>query len=91
MDNNFPYPLNTTCVTTAGNQTQTFHHCRFLSGSAASISIGSGTVVTLMSSCVESSAVNAIAGSGTLSYGGIVWTVSHGIAGTLSSTLLTVT
>lgn len=82
---------NTTCVTTAGNQNQTFHHCRFSSGSASAISVGAGTQVTLMSSCVESSAGNAIAGSGTLKYGGIVWTTSSTIAGTLTATLLTVT
>lgn len=72
--NIFTQTINTTSLTTAGNQNSTIQHCKFLSGTASSISIGSGTVVQLEFCSIENTNANAITGAGTLIHGGITFT-----------------
>lgn len=60
--------LNTSIITTAGTGNSNFHNCQFFSGTASSISIGSGTTVTMANCTITSSNTNAITGAGTLIY-----------------------
>jgi hypothetical protein len=60
---------NTVCLTTAGTGTSNFiQNCRLISGSASSVSIGSGTTCTISNSAVNSSNTNPVTGAGTLNY-----------------------
>lgn len=63
--------LNLTCVTTAGSGSNPFDFCRFKSGTASCISIGSGTTVIGSNNEFISSNSNAITGAGTFSYGSL--------------------
>ena len=63
---------NVTALThnsTAANNT--LSQCHFFSGSASSISIGSGAVLKVYSTTIQSTNTNAITGSGTLYYSGL--------------------
>lgn len=69
-------PVNTTALTTSGTGNTVAVYCRFLSGSASAISIGSGSKVQLFSCDVASSNTNVITGAGTLNYEPITLTGS---------------
>jgi hypothetical protein len=59
--------INTAAVTTAGTGATTlFVDCRFLSGSAACMSVGSGTTVALSNNSYNSTNSNPITGAGTI-------------------------
>lgn len=62
---------NLTPITTAGTGTNQISQCRFESGTAASISAGSGTTVQVTNSSVRSTNANPITGAGTVVYSGI--------------------
>ena len=60
-------PGNNTLITTVTSGTYEFKSCRFLSGTASAISIGTGTTVKLDGSTdINSSNTNVITGAGTL-------------------------
>lgn len=67
---------NTTLLTTAGTGGSSIFNARLSSGTASTISIGTGTTVVLVNSSVTSSNTNAITGLGTLDIGGVVFTGS---------------
>ncbi len=83
---------NTTCVTTAGTGSSNIVSFYLASGSASSVSIGSGTTVVITSGTVVSSNTNAITGAGTINYNGISFsstsstinTTTQSMSGTLS-------
>jgi hypothetical protein len=60
--------INTTALTTSGTGRVTVQECIFASGSASSISIGSGTTVVLSNTSIDSTNTNAVTGAGTLQY-----------------------
>jgi hypothetical protein len=76
--------INSVGVTTSGTSTLQFFQCFLNSGTASSISIGSGTTVSLINSTIISSNANAIAGTGSLAYNGIEFA---GTSSTLQNTL----
>jgi len=63
---------NLTPITTSGTGTDNFfYHCTFESGTAASISVGTGTTVEVVSPAIRSSNSNPITGAGTVVYCGV--------------------
>lgn len=70
--------INTTVLTTSGTGTTYIYNCILDSGSAAALSIGSGTTVTAASNAVYSSATNVFTGAGTVNTGGNVCVVNSG-------------
>lgn len=62
---------NTTILTTAGSGSGGFTKCNFASGSAACVSIGTGTTLDLIDCTLTSTATNIITGSGGLRYSNI--------------------
>jgi hypothetical protein len=60
--------LNATCVTLAGTGSSSFDLCRFSSGTATALTIGSGCTFTGNSSEIISSNATLISNSGTLNY-----------------------
>ncbi len=50
-----------------------FYYCGLFSGSASSVSVGSGTTVTLDSCIISSTNTNAVTGAGTLNYIGLIF------------------
>lgn len=67
-------PINTTALTTAGSSNAiSAVYTRFNSGTASSISVGTGTKLILHECCVSSSNTNAITGAGTLAYNPIAF------------------
>lgn len=58
--------LNTVSFTSAGTGSSSFHNCKFQSGTAACVSIGSGTTVTLKNCVFDSTNTNPVTGAGTL-------------------------
>lgn len=67
---------NSICITTAGTSVNTFKNSSFSSGTAASISIGAGTTVSLMNANINSSNANPLTGAGSLSYADITFSTS---------------
>jgi hypothetical protein len=65
--------INTTSLAMAGNQSSIVYNTLLSSGSAACLSVGTGTTVTMINSSANSSATNVLTGAGTLRYGGIVF------------------
>lgn len=61
--------INSTWITTAGTSGAYLEHCEFFSGTASCISVGSGTIVRLFNSILDSTNTNVITGAGTLQYG----------------------
>lgn len=62
-------PTNTTCITTAG--TSSGHQSifsRYRSGTASSVSVGSGTTVQILDCSFNSSNANVLTGAGTINY-----------------------
>lgn len=59
--------INSTCLT-AGGAASLINQCYFASGSASTISVGTGSTLTITESSVNSSNTNAITGLGTLIY-----------------------
>lgn len=70
-----PY-LDVTYLTTVGTGTSQLFNCNLFSGTAAAVSIGSGTTVQMVHCSVNSSAANILTGAGTLLYGNLVYTGS---------------
>lgn len=70
---------NTTALTTSGTGNSSLKFCIFNSGSASALSIGAGTTVTCILSEIFSSNTNAITGSGTLSYAGVIFSGSSSL------------
>jgi hypothetical protein len=62
---------NLTPITTEGTGTSTFSECRFESGTASTISVGTGTTVEVANSSVRSTNANPLTGAGTVVYSGI--------------------
>jgi len=60
---------NATAITTAGTGTSTVQHTGFLTGTASSISSGSGTLVILEHCSFTTSNTNAVTGAGQVRYG----------------------
>lgn len=67
---------NVTSITTSGTGNSTIRTSVISSGTASSISVGSGTTVTLLDSIIASTNTNAITGAGTLGYVGITFSAS---------------
>ncbi len=67
---------NTTSLAQTGTGTVGCHWCRYLSGSASSISVGSGCTLNAIEIEVSSSNTNAITGAGTLSLSNVSMTGS---------------
>ena len=65
--------VNTTNITTSGTGALSIVNCQFNSGTASSISIGTGTQVAILLSMVNSSNTNAITGAGTIIYSSITF------------------
>jgi hypothetical protein len=65
---------NSIAVTTAGTMGNYIYNSLISSGTASSVSIGSGTTMNLNGVTINSSATNAIAGLGTLVFGGLTFT-----------------
>jgi hypothetical protein len=78
--------LNTTNLTLAGTSSGSIRNSWLLSGSASSISIGSGTTLTLIDSTIGSTNTNAITGSGTLTYSNVNF---NGSSNTINTTTQT--
>lgn len=64
---------NTTVLTTSGTGSFSIYNCFISSGSASSISIGSGTSLTISDCIIISSNTNAISGAGILNLGSITF------------------
>lgn len=63
---------NITPITTAGTGSDNFfYNCIFESGTATSISAGSGTTITVINSSIRSSNSNPVSGAGTVIYSGL--------------------
>jgi hypothetical protein len=60
-------------IITSGTGTSLVNNSKILSGVASAISIGSGSTATVTNTEISSSNTNAITGTGTLNYGGIVF------------------
>lgn len=65
---------NTNVLTTAGTGVNAIQNSALYSGSASTISVGSGTTILLANSGIDSTNTNAITGSGTLNYANISFT-----------------
>ncbi len=66
--------LNIAAITTAGSSSgNAANQSTLASGSASSVSVGSGTTMNLQSSIISSSNTNAITGSGSLIYSGLIF------------------
>jgi len=78
-DNN----TNSTILTTAGTGASTIFNSMMSSGSASTISIGSGTTVDVVNCSITSSNTNVITGTGTLNVGDLVFT---GTSSTINTT-----
>lgn len=65
--------INTTALTTAGNQTNNARFSYFSSGTASAISIGTGTTINAEDSIISSTNTNAITGAGTINYSGLTF------------------
>lgn len=63
--------INTIAITLAGSSTASIERSSMYSGTASSISIGSGFTLQLYNSLVSSLNTNVITGAGTLQYGGL--------------------
>ena len=74
---------NATTLSTSGTGTTLINNSKLLSGTASTISVGSGSVVTITNSEVNSSNTNAITGTGTLNEGVIVFS---GTSSTINTT-----
>jgi hypothetical protein len=73
---------NTTCITTAGTgATNVLVNCKFVSGTASAISIGSGTTAGIYDCIINSSNASAIAGAGTVSHSGIAYINTSSVIG----------
>lgn len=77
--------INTASLTTAGTGGSNALNSYFSSGSASSISIGSGSSLTINNSQINSSNSSAISGSGSLSFGSLSFLSSSLIATTTQS------
>jgi len=77
---------NQTIFTTVGTGSCVINNCSLFSGTASTLSVGSGTIVSVADCEVSSSNTNAITGSGTLDAGIINFT---GSSSTINSTLTT--
>ena len=62
-----------TLLTTAGTVLSEIYNCFLLSGSASTISVGSGTTLNIATTAINSSNTNVITGAGTLNYGSITF------------------
>ncbi len=60
---------NTTGLTFGGTTGSACSDCKWSSGTASAISVGTGAILTIMNSIISSSNTNAITGLGTISYG----------------------
>jgi hypothetical protein len=81
---------NTIALTCNGNgAAHQIHHNVLRSNSAASVSIGASGNVILMTNIITSTASSVIAGTGSVSYGGNVYSINSGKAAGLSKTALT--
>ena len=77
---------NSTCFTTVTSGTSNLTSCFFGSGTASSISIGTGTIVTMAECDVVSTNTNAITGAGTLQYNPISFQGSSSTVNTSTQT-----
>jgi hypothetical protein len=68
--------INIVGVTTAGTNYAKIHNSRISTGTASSLSVGTGTFVDLYNTIIDSSNVDAITGAGTLNYSGVVFSNS---------------
>lgn len=64
---------NTTCMTQTGTGTIGAFCCRYFSGTASAISIGSGCTFNAVDLSISSTNTNAITGAGTLNYAGLTF------------------
>ena len=75
--------LNQTCITHGNTSADiTVRNSRLSSGSASTISIGAGASGIVIDCIIGSSNTNAIAGAGTVTYGGLIFTSSSNISTT---------
>lgn len=74
--------LATTLITTAGTGLSNIHRSRLTSGTASSISSGSGTTLSITTSDINSSNTNAIIGSGTILIGQVNFLGNSGVTTT---------
>lgn len=64
---------NATCFTSAGSGVNELDHSDFISGTASSLSIGTGTTAICTNIAVNSTNANAITGAGTINYNSIAY------------------
>lgn len=65
--------ISTTAITSATSGTLDIAHCMLSSATAAAMSIGAGTTVTIYISEISSSNTNAITGAGSIDYAGLTF------------------